>query len=142
MHKTFYASGFIYHLPSQQILLQQQAPSSLAFPWLLFEKEHLPNEQPNEVFRSIIFNFLGIVLDSTDPIYSYLNEATQKTNSLLYGTIKVLQEFPSKNGFTFRWFSFKEVLKLQATEQTKHDIVVGQRVIEAAGRKERGEHTF
>lgn len=140
MHKTFYASGFIYHLPSQQILLQQ--PQSITSAWTLFEKEHAENEQPEVVFRDTLLKLLDIEIDTIFPIYSYFHETTNKTQSLLYATVNTLQEFPPKNDYTFRWFSFKEVLKLQATPQTKHDIVVGQRVIEAAARKERGEHTF
>lgn len=140
MHKLFYASGFIYHLPSQQILLQQS--QSIPSPWVLFEKEHTENEQPKVIFEDAIGNFLDITLDTINPIYSYFDETTNKNISLLYATVRSLQDFPPKGGFSFRWFFFKEVLKIQATQQTKHDIVVGQRVIEAAERKDRGEHTL
>jgi len=143
VHKTFYASGFIYHLPSQQILLQQQqSTSSTVFPWLLFEKSHGGNEQPEIIFKSIILNFLRIEVKTVYPIYSYFNETTKQEQCLLYGIVKTQQEFPKKNGYSFHWFSFKEVLKIQANQQTKHDIVVGQRVIEATLRQARGEHTL
>lgn len=143
MHKDFYASGFIYHLPSQQILLQQHQTSSVtAFPWVLFENQHPENEQPETVFKHTLLQLLGITVDAIYPIYSYSNEDTKKNYSLLYATVETLQEFPQKNDFTFRWFPFKEVLKIQIAEQIKHDIVVGQRVIEAARRKANGEHTF
>lgn len=143
MHKTFYASGFIYHLPTQQILLQQhKASSSATFPWLLFESEHTEKEQPEKVFEKTISKLLGITLKEVNQIYSYLDEETQKNYSLVYAIVDDLSEFPPKKDYIFQWFPFKEVLKLPASAQTKHDIVVGQRVIEAAGRKERGEHTF
>ncbi len=140
MHKIFYASGFIYHLPSQQILLQRPQPTTS--PWVLFEKEYTEHEQPEVIFKDSILKLLGIQIDTIYPIYFYLNETTKNSHSLLYATTETFQEFLPKNNYTFRWFSFKEVLKIQATEQTKHDIVVGQRVIEAAERKANGEHTF
>lgn len=136
----FYASGFIFHLPSQQILLQQFQP--LTSPWVLFEKEYSKSEQPDIVFKNNVTKLLDIKIDIIHPIYSYLSETTKNNCSLFYATTENLQEFPTKNDYTFQWFSFKNVSKLQATKQTKHDIIVGQRVIEAAARKARGEHTF
>ncbi|MBU4017288.1 hypothetical protein KKF69_07505, partial [Patescibacteria group bacterium] len=76
------------------------------------------------------------------PVYSYLNENSDEFQYIVYSQLGELRNFSSKNGQTFGWFTFKEVLKLKVTEQTKHDIVVGQRVIEAAMRKSLGEHTF
>jgi len=141
MHKSFYASGFIFHRPSQQILLQQrQSASSMTSSWTLFEKEHSENKQPEDVFKNTISKLLNIKLDNIEQIYSY--DQKDKNYTLLYTTVKTLEEFPPKNEYIFRWFSFKEVLKIKASEQTKHDIVVGQRVIEALKRKEAGEHTF
>ena len=140
MHKIFYARGFIYYLPTQQILLQKL--QSVASPWLLFEKEYTEHEQPGEIFRDYMFQLLGIKIDTIYPIYSYIDEATKDNRSLFYANIKDFKEFLPKNNYIFQWFSFKEVLKIQTTEQIKHDILVGQRVIEAAARKYRGEYTF
>lgn len=140
MHKTFYASGFIYHFPSQKILLQQL--QTITSPWVLFEKEYTENEQPEIIFKNTIRKFLGIEIAIIYPIYSYRNETTTKHRTLLYASIDHLQEFSQKNDYIFRWFSFKEVLRIPAIEQTKHDIIVGQRVIEAAERRANGEHTF
>lgn len=140
MYKTFYSSGFLYNPTSQQILLQQ--PQPLTSMWVLFEKEHKEHEHPEEVFRNHVLKLLGIEIDIIYPIYSYLNETTKNNRSLFYAITEDLTEIFSKNDYNFRWFSFKDVLKIQATEQTKHDIVVGQRVIQASDRKSRGEHTF
>ncbi len=141
MHKSFYTSGFIFHLPTQQILLQQrQLASSITSSWTLFEKEHSENKQSEDVFKNTISKLLNITLDNVEQIYSYVQE--DKNYTLLYATVRTLEKFPPKKGYIFRWFSFKEVLKIKASEQTKHDIVVGQRVIEAVKRKEAGEHTF
>lgn len=141
MHKIFYASGFLYHPSSQQILLQQ--PTSMTSPWVLFEKEHTKSEQPENIFKEALLNkLLDIKIDTVYPIYAYLSETTQDNRSLFYATTKNLQDFSPKTEYTFRWFSFRDILKSQMPEQTKHDIVVGQRVIEAAERKDRGEYTF
>lgn len=141
MHKKLYASGFLYHLPSEQILLQQNTSSqNLSSPWLLFEKSYKEGELPEMVFKDMIADLLQISLDVVSPVYSYDDEHIQR--NIVYSEIKDLLDFPPKNGFIFNWFSFKKVRGLQIMEQTRHDIVVSQRVIEAETRKRNGEHTF
>ncbi|HWY78921.1 MAG TPA: hypothetical protein VNW29_01045 [Candidatus Sulfotelmatobacter sp.] len=141
MHKKFYASGFLYHLPSQQILLQQDISSqNLLSQWFLFGKHHTEKEDPGIMFKNAVKEFLEITIPTVHPIYSYEKENTN--HCIFYAEIDELQDFSATNNSIFNWFSFKNVLKLQIAEQTKHDIVVGQRVIEAASRKSRGEHTF
>lgn len=141
VHKNLYASGFLYHQSSQQILLQQNNSVPLtSSSWTLFGGNFLEKEDPTELFRNIIFELLGVKIKIVHTIYSYLNEDTNQY--LVYSHLNKYQNFPSKNGLTFEWFTFKDVLKMKITEQTKHDIVVGQRVIDAAKRKSRGEHTF
>ena len=144
MHKKFYASGFLYYLPTQRILLHQQTSSSstLLSPWRLFGSLYTEKEEPETVFKNIIHETLSIKIGIVNTVYSYFNTNTNTNQVIVYSELKTLKNFSSKNGLTFVWFSFKEVIKLQITEQTKHDIVVGHRVIEAAARKSRGEHTF
>lgn len=139
MHKTFYASGFLYHSPTQQILLQQHFSVS---PWSLFGSAYTEKEEPEEVFKNVISKLLHIKIAIIDTVYSYFNEKTKINQVVVYSELDKLQNFSPKKGLTFAWFSFKEVRKLQISEQTKHDIVVGQRVIQASERKSRGEHTF
>jgi hypothetical protein len=104
--------------------------------------QYLEKEEPEALFKNIIFKLLDIELGAVQPIYSYLNENTNEFQYIVYSLLSESQNFSLKNNPTFAWFSFKEILKLKISEQTKHDIIVGQRVIEAAGRKSRGEHTF
>lgn len=142
MHKNFYASGFLYHAPSQRILLQQKSSTAdISSSWLLFGG-HLEKEEPEALFKDIIFKFLGIEIRVVKPVYSYFNDSTNEFQYIVYSQLRKFQSFSSKKGLTFAWFSFKEILKLKITEQTKHDIVIGQRVIEAAIRKRLGLHTF
>ncbi len=143
MHKRFYASGFLFNLPSQQILLQQTTPISptSSSPWQLFSAPYSENEEPNEAFKKLIFDLLGIKIENIQPIYSYIDDNTKVQQTIMYGELETLHDFPAKDGLTFAWFSFKDVLKLQAAKQIKHDIVVGQRVIDAIRRKAEGQHT-
>ena len=141
MHKKFYASGFLYHLPSHQILLQQDTSSqNLSSQWVLFEKAHTEKAIPETVFETIISEVLHIKINTVYPVYAYAYEDTNQ--SVFYSELATLHDFPTKNGLLFKWFSFRELRSLHITEQTRHDIIVGQRVIEAESRKRRGEHTF
>lgn len=143
MHKDFYAGGFLFNPYSEQILLQQNySDSGIPSPWLLFGEICVEQYNPEDVFKNIIYKLLDIKIDMVYPVYSYIKESVDRNQNIVYSEIKKMQDFPSKNGVRFGWFTFKEVMKLQAAEQTKHDIVVGQRVIEAATRKRLGLHTF
>lgn len=143
MHKNFYASGFLYHLPSKQILLQQNnSISSMPPSWLLFGGLYSKNEDPESFFKDVIFKELSIRVKDVHSIYSYVVEDIHQYHSIVYSNLGRLQKFSPKNNLTFAWFSFKDIPKLKIAEQTKHDIIVGQRVIEAARRKSQGEHTL
>lgn len=142
MHKKFYASGFLYHLATEQILLQQQPTSpSQTSPWFLFSESYTERENPETIFKKIIHNMLGIQIETVQTVYSYFHEKTNTNQNIVYSELNELQNFPSKNGVTFKWFSFKDVIKLPIAEQTKHDLVVSKRVIDATARKLRGEFT-
>ncbi len=141
MHKDFYAGGFLFNPYSEKILLQQPTTDSqLSSPWSFFGDTCSEQDSPADVFTKSIFQLLNIKLKNVLTIYSYTNELVLKKQSIVYSEIEKLQDFPSKNGYSFGWFSFKDVLKIQATKQLKHDIVVGQRVIDAATRKRLGEY--
>ena len=141
--KTFYASGFLYHPYTQKILLQQSSslPSFMS-PWSLFSTECKENEEAGGVFKHIIFDLLRVKIAAIDNIYSYFNEKTSKDHVVVYSVLEKLQDFPAKNNSVFAWFSFKDILKLHINDQVRHDIIVGQRVILASERKNRGEYTF
>ena len=145
MHKDFYASGFLFHLPTQQILLQQPKKVSSASPnWSLFGTKSKPKEDEKVAFQRAINKTLKLKLSlkSIEPIYSYFNKEIEKENLLLYAPLAKMKNFRPKNGTTFGWFTFKQVLKLQMDEQTKHDIVVGQRVVASKARKLSGQQTL
>ena len=145
MHKDFYASGFLFHLPTQQILLQQEKKTKNASPtWSLFGTKSKTKEDEKTAFQRIIHKTLKLKLSlkSIEPIYVYFHKEMNRNHSLLYGQVTRLKNFPPKNGVTFSWFTFKQVLKLPIDEQTKHDIVVGQRVVASKARKLSGQQTL
>jgi hypothetical protein len=144
MHKDFYASGFLYHPKTQQILLQQQNNDDTGTGWSLFEGESLNEETADETFKRIIFLHLKIELKPKNifPIYSYIHATKNKNNFIHYAIVNKLGKFPENNNTLFSWFSFKQIQKLHIPNQIKQDIIVGQRVIDSAIRKSLGQQTI
>lgn len=142
MHKDFYASGFIYHPPSGQILLQQQKTASKTPSiWSLIGGECLDKNCGKATFREILNKLLDLKLNLKEiyPIYSYSSRGNYKKQHILFAQIKTKKNFSPKKTFVFSWFTLKQILKLPLTEQAKHDIIIGQRVIDAIYRKSLGQ---
>ncbi|HUD05282.1 MAG TPA: hypothetical protein VMR59_04840 [Patescibacteria group bacterium] len=144
MHKDFYASGFLYHPKTQQILLQQPNTASTETEWSLFEGECLVKETAGEAFKRIIYSHLHLELKpkSIFPIYSYFHEGKGKNNFLHYAIVRKLEKFPDSKKALFSWFTFKQIQKMHIPDQIKQDIIVGQRVIDSAMRKSLGQQTI
>lgn len=144
MHKNFYASGFLYHPATSQILLQQQSTEVPSY-WSLFGGINIHAEEDSQsIFKIIIHKRLRVRLLLRDVrlVYTYFDEKTNKNHCILYAEVAQKKNFRSKNNVLFSWFTFKQIQKLQLAEQTRHDIIVGQRVIEASIRKRFGQHTL
>lgn len=130
-------------MASQQILLQQPPSESGISPsWFLFSGSYNESEGAETIFKSVIFDLLQLKIDNVHPVYSYFDEQKKINQVIVYSILDKARDFPPKNGTSFVWFSFKDVIKMHLTQQTKHDIVVGQRVIEAAARINRGEYSL
>ena len=144
MHKDFYASGFLYHPKSQQILLQQPNTADSGTEWSLFEGEGLDEETAAETFKRVIFAHLRLELKPKNifPIYSYFHDNKGKNNFIHYAIVKKLETFPNTKKALFSWFTFKQIQKLRISNQIKQDIIVGQRVIDSAVRKSLGQQTI
>lgn len=138
MHKDFYASGFIYHLPTQQILLQQHSSSSF---WLLFGGKNSSGESPTSTFCRVIQEQLQINITPkiVYPVYDYFNKAQGKHHYFFYIQLKNKKEFTPRKEYAIEWLTFKKLYKLALTEQTRQDITVGQRVINAVARDKESE---
>lgn len=144
MHKDFYASGFLYHPKTQQILLQQSNTADSGAEWSLFEGDCLDKETAEEAFKRIIQTHLNLDIKPKNifSIYSYFHDKKGKNNFLHYAIVKKLEKFPDSKDKIFAWFSFKQIQKLHISNQIKQDIIVGQRVIDSAVRKSLGQQTI
>jgi ADP-ribose pyrophosphatase YjhB (NUDIX family) len=144
MHKNFYASGFLYHSRSQQILLQQQTSADKEPTWFLFGGEGSAKETGEETFSRVVNAVLRLKLKAKAifPVYKYFHEEMSRDHYISYAKIGRLEKFPETKNAAFAWFSFKQVQKLNLSEQTKHDIMVAQRVIDSATRRSLGQQTI
>lgn len=122
MHKPFYASGFLYHSPSQQILLQQSANKNpLKFD--LFKGKSQNGTDPKVVFQRCVEKTLGISIapSSVHTVYDYIHD-TDGEQFIFY--IEVKKGIPDDG-----WILLSKVSKYSMSEQTRHDILIGERVI-------------
>ena len=143
MHKDFYASGFLYHPKSEQILLQQKVSTNEGSLWTLFVKKLPDDKTCEETFKDLFFELLNvnIKLDKIKIIYSYITKELNKHN-LYYAEVKSLQKYSVSENTAFAWFTFKQIQKINVSPQTRHDIIVGQRVIDSNTRRDLGERTI
>lgn len=144
MHKNFYASGFLYHPKSEQILLQQTNSAGQSPSWSLFGEKEIKNKTGQEAFRDIFLAKLGIKLklENINSVYTYsINEKGANYN-IYYAKVKRLHKSLNSGKAKFAWFNFKQIQKLNLSEQTRQDILIGQRVINSSIRKGLGQKTI
>lgn len=141
MHKVFYASGFLYHLPSQQILLQQN--DKTAPKWSLFGQKSKSKKDPAILFQEAILNSLDLKLPlkSIYPVYDYPNDESEENCFIFYGEVKQKRKLGLGKDSNLEWFTFKQTTKLPFSEQTRQDIIVAERVIKLKARNEEAKIT-
>lgn len=103
----------------------------------------LKNESAQDAFKRIVRKHFKLTPNDSHicPVYSYFNQETGKDHYISYVKINKLEKFES-NGSVFSWFTFRQVLKIPLSEQSRHDITVSQRVIDASLRKKLGQHNL
>lgn len=132
MHKSFYASGFLFHPPTQQILLQQSYSSDEVS---LFSGKGEGTESINDAFRRIIHERLKVDIPDSQiyHIYSYDHQTTGKVHHVFYAILGAdSEEAPSFQKMNAKWCSFKMLYKSKLNKDLLQDLVVGQRVINAS----------
>jgi len=144
VHKTFYASGFLYHSDSAKILLQQTKTSDSEALWALLECEGKGSEAKGENFKQLVQKLLKTKLSpkQVHVIYDYYHPGLGKKYYVSYAEIDTFKEFPPVGKTIFAWFTQKEISKLKISKLTKQDIIVGQRVINSQIRRDAGEQTI
>lgn len=131
VHKVFYASGFLFHLESQQILLHQpQQKNDTVSVWSMFEGTNDKEEDGAVTFQQMIYAALNLKLARKHiyPVYDYFHNVHNTMHYVYYAHVTKMQNYAFE-GETLSWFTFQQTLKLHFTQETKQDIVVAQRVI-------------
>lgn len=142
---SFYASGFLYSSKTHQVLLlQSEQKENVTSLWSTIGGDSLDGEEAQLTFQRILKKILNIDLKTKYiyPVYDYFHNTRNKFNYVFYGEVrnaKVLSDL-KKGGLS--WFTFGEILKLPFTTQTKQDIVVGERVINAKWRDDEAKKSI
>ncbi len=125
MHKPFYASGFLFHAPSQQILLQQLTSDQNL---MLFGAKSHNGTNPQTVFQTCIESALGVKVPDASiyPVYDYILENLGE-QFVFYAQIPDMTPLSLIN--KTKWFLLSKLSKFKMSEQTRHDIIIGERVI-------------
>lgn len=126
---SFYASGFLYSLKTQQILLFK--PSDLISTWSIMGGENKKGEEAVVTFQRIVMELLNLNLEMKHiyPVYDYFSDIFKKTNFVFYGEVRKIPDLICLKKDTFSWLAFNETLKLLFSQNSKQDVTVGQRVI-------------
>ncbi len=142
MHKAFYASGFLYHPPTQQILLQQRKTKTEGpVAYAMIGGINRPAEKADKTFQRHIHKLLNLRIKPAlvHQVYEYHHKEMNKHHIVMYAEVTEIEKISNKN---CTWFTFKQIMKLPLSEQAKHDITVGQRVIDSRKRKSLGQQTL
>jgi len=139
--KKFYASGFLYHPDSTKILLQQENANDPKSLWSLLGSKNIGSEtsQENFVRNAKSFLHLDLLANAVYGVYDYFRLGK---NYVSYAIVKKLTDFPTIGKTVFAWFRIKEITKLALSDQTKQDLIVGQRIIDCEIRKKAGGQTL
>lgn len=144
VHKPIYASGFLYHPTTHQILLQQAIVlDDSVSPLDMFSGVSHDREDSRATFARVILESLHVELKDKYifPVYDYVsNDVHHKNVFVFYGQVRKLEAFPSGHGKKYQWLTFKQMTKISLDEQAKQDLMVSERVIHAAERTKAAIH--
>jgi ADP-ribose pyrophosphatase YjhB (NUDIX family) len=142
VHKDFYASGFLIHLPTQQILLQKHDLVDTSSQWSLFGEHSASGEDAIKTFQRAVYEQLHLKLKTPAiySVYDYMHDGLKKVHFVHYASIDSIdQKMKPRKDHILSWFNFKQMLKIPISEQTKQDIIVAQRVINVVVRQQMEE---
>lgn len=146
MVKSRHICGFIYNLSAKKILLSRRTEVSNKIEkdcyFLPVEIEEKGNIDPLELFLNKVQKLVHLNKKQILPIFNYYDQEQKKEIFVFYSSIKQLKNFLLKDDPGYIWLPFKGINKLNIDKQTKHSLLIGQRVIDSADRKKRGEQTL
>lgn len=144
VQKRFLASGFLYHAKTQQILLHQPSASNSSPRWSMFYGMSQNGEDAQAAFTRIMYEFINVRLLASHiyPVYDYFFQELHKIHYVFYAEVQKMPTFPIASDAILSWFTFKQTTKLPFGEQTKHDIIISERVINAQARDKLMQHTI
>jgi hypothetical protein len=129
VQQSFYTSGFLYHSRSGQILLQQISSDNEG-QLVLFRSKSRAGKDPQAAFKECVEDVLGVTIpeSSIHPIYDYVHDRLGE-QFIFYVEVSgaIPKTYSSKN--KVEWFSLSKLSKINMSEQTRHDIIIGERVI-------------
>lgn len=131
MHKSFYASGFLYSLKTHRILLLASTKNDdIVSLYSTLGGESKEGEEAQVTFQRIVLETLDVDLKMKHiyPVYDYFHDTIDKVNYVFYAEVGKTLNFDPLN-LDLSWVTFQETPKLSFSTQTKQDVIVGQRVI-------------
>lgn len=134
MHKGFYASGFLYHPATAQILLHQLiSKDNTTSLWCMFGGTGRKKEDASQAFQRITLEILSLKLPTKRilPVYDYFHNTRKQDHFVVYAQVAHIPRLKPPKGIAISWFTFKQMMKLPFSEETKQDIIVAERVIRA-----------
>lgn len=142
INKQSFSIGFLYHADSARFLLQKDHESGPSN-WKLMGSKCLTKFSAQS-FKNLVQKQLNLEIQtlSIHHIYDYYQRDLGRDNFVSYAEVESLKDFPEILNQTFAWFTLKEISKLSLSQQTKQDLIVGQRVIDSDNRRKTGERTI
>ena len=96
----------------------------------LFRGKSRNGKDPQTVFQQCIEEALGVAItaSSIHPVYDYIHDKLGE-HFIFYVEVSDVTPkiYASKNNT--EWFSLSKLSKHEMSEQTRHDIIIGERVI-------------
>ncbi len=133
MQSTVHSKGFLYHAPTQQVLLAIDSDQSDSH-MCLFSATGKTDEDSATALQKAIEKSLGIKvpLDKIRPIYEYENSEDANNIHVHYCDVDHMIEVESlPSGCKAKWIPIAKLGKYKLSSQTRHDITIGERVIRA-----------
>lgn len=129
MHKSFYASGFLYHSPSRQILLHTLTQGDQT-KLVLFRGQSDKGNDPQAIFQHAVEKTLDTTIKASTihAVYDYMHNRLGE-HFIFYAELTGVTPKSYKTDTHTGWIPLAKLSKYPMSEQTRHDIMIGERVI-------------